>query len=124
MQHGSDVDAATPQLHVDYLHNPDNLFTACSILAIHGIWSEKSVIHSDITTLAKLRPRDAAWDECRRKLRDLVQLENDGMVNFLGTGWPGGIGSEEIQVAKDNITYAVHILDDVLDGGAHTILVS
>ncbi|KAK0442816.1 hypothetical protein EV421DRAFT_548313 [Armillaria borealis] len=34
MQCRSDVDAATHQLHIDYLHNPDNLFTACSILAI------------------------------------------------------------------------------------------
>ncbi len=124
MQRGSDVDAATRQLHIDYLHNTDNLFTACSILAIRNTRLWKSVIHRDITTLAKLHPQDAAWDECCRKLHDLVQLDNNGMVDFLGMGWPGGIGPEKIQVAKDNITYAIHILDDVLDGGAHTILVS
>ncbi len=124
MQCESDVDAATHQPHIDYLHNPDNLFTACSILAINDIITWNSDIHRNIMTLAKLRPRDTAWDECRRKLHDLVQLENDGIVDFLGKGWPNGIGLKEIQVAKDNITYAVHVLDDFLDGGAPTIMVS
>ncbi len=124
MWHGSDVDVATRQLHIDYLHNPDNIFTACSILAIHDIRPWKGAIHRNITTLAKLCPQDAAWDECRRKLRNLVQLDNNGMVDFLGKGWPDRIGPEEIQVAKDNITYAVHVLDDFFDGRAHTITVS
>ncbi len=73
MQHGSDraVDEAT---HIDYLHNSQNLFTVCSVLATHGISNvDRNAIHRDITRLVRLRPRDAAWDECRRKLHDLVQ---------------------------------------------------
>ncbi len=76
MQHGSNgaVETAT---HVDYLHNPHNLFTACSILATHGIEHiEPTAIYKDITTLIQLCPtRDAAWDECHRKLRDLAQSD-------------------------------------------------
>ncbi len=73
MQHGSDgaVDEAT---HIDYLHNPQNLFTVCSILATHGISNiDRTAIRRDITRLVQLRPQDAVWDECRRKLHDLVQ---------------------------------------------------
>ncbi|SJL04803.1 uncharacterized protein ARMOST_08174 [Armillaria ostoyae] len=126
MQRGSDVDVATHQPHIDYLHNPDNLFTACSILAIYsiGFWDrDRRAIRRDIMTLAKLRPRDAAWDECRKKLCDLAQ--NDGAVrDFLGKGSRSchGIDPKKIQVGKDNITYVVHILDDFLNDGAHTIM--
>ncbi len=47
-----------------------------------------------------------------------------GLVDFLGTGWPNGISPWNIKVAKDNIRYAVHVLDDFLNGGAPTIMVS
>ncbi len=76
MKHKSDrvVDATTLQLHIDYIHNPLNLFTACSILATRGTGDmDRTPIHRDITTLVQLCPRDAAWGECRKKLRDLVQ---------------------------------------------------
>ncbi len=81
MQHRLDgaVDAET---HIDYLYNPHNLLTACSILATHGIGSmDRTAVYRDITTLVQLRPRDAAWDDCRRKLRDLVQGDGGDFFN-------------------------------------------
>ncbi|KAK0442851.1 hypothetical protein EV421DRAFT_2019280 [Armillaria borealis] len=75
MQYGSDgpVDEATLQSHIDYLHNPHNLFIVCSILATHGVGNiDQDGIYRDITTLVQLCPQDVAWDECRRKLNDLV----------------------------------------------------
>ncbi|KAK0442855.1 hypothetical protein EV421DRAFT_550850 [Armillaria borealis] len=123
MQHGSNgaVDTAT---HVDYLHNPHNLFTACSILATHGIGRiEPTAIYKDITTLVQLCPtRDAAWDECHRKLRDLAQSDGG---DFFGEQRVWSVSDEEfrqlqtdeIRVEKDNIRHAIHVIDDFLDGG-------
>ncbi|PBK75588.1 hypothetical protein ARMSODRAFT_1013029 [Armillaria solidipes] len=54
MQHGSDgaMDAAALRVHLDYLHNPHNLFTACSILATHGVEDkDRASIFRDIMTL-------------------------------------------------------------------------
>ncbi|KAK0442917.1 hypothetical protein EV421DRAFT_1806917 [Armillaria borealis] len=128
MQHGSDgaVDEAT---HIDYLHNPQNLFTVCSILATHSFRNiDQTAVRRDIIRLVQLRPRDAAWDECRRKLRDLVQ--GDGGDFFSEQCVPTEprsfeyrpLRADEIQVEKDNIRYAIHVLDDFFDGGAHTVL--
>ncbi|KAK0458578.1 uncharacterized protein EV420DRAFT_1748062 [Desarmillaria tabescens] len=132
MKHGLDgaTDAllATLQLHIDYLHDSHNIFTACSILATHGIENiDRTVIHRDITALVQLRPQDAAWDECRRKLHDLVQ--NDGADFFSEQRvWLGGIlrslRTDEIDVEKENIRYAMHILDGFFDSRAHTTAAS
>ncbi|KAK0225012.1 hypothetical protein EDD85DRAFT_856120, partial [Armillaria nabsnona] len=125
MQRGSDVDAATLQLHIDYLNNPSNLFTACSILATHGIRNtDRSAIHRDIMTLVQLRPRrDAAWDECREKLHDLVQSDGGDFFSkqLTSLGFEKGrpLRADEIQIEKDNIRYAIHVLDDFFDGRAH-----
>ncbi|KAK0492109.1 hypothetical protein EDD18DRAFT_1184776 [Armillaria luteobubalina] len=117
------------QLHIDYLHSPLNLFTACSILATRGTANiDRSAIYRDIRTLAQLRPHDAAWDECRKKLRGLVQ--GDGGKFFSQQRvWPvcGNLWdcrclkTEEIQVEKDNIRYAIHVLDVFFDSEAHTM---
>ncbi|KAK0441430.1 hypothetical protein EV421DRAFT_732643 [Armillaria borealis] len=133
MQQGSDglvVDAESLRLHIDYLHNPQILFTACSILAAHGARCiDRTVIHRDIITLAQLRPRDASRDDCRRKLDDLVQ--SDAGIFFTeqricpGT-WDNmqfrPLQADEIQVEKDNIRYAIHVLDDFFDGGVHNMV--
>ncbi|KAK0441420.1 hypothetical protein EV421DRAFT_1813119 [Armillaria borealis] len=135
MKHKSDriVDAAALQLHIDYLHNPPNLFTACSILATRGTGDmDRTAIHRDTTMLVQLCPRDAAWGECRKKLRDLVQ--GDG-GDFFGQQhvWsmsPSAqwefplLRANEIQVEKDNIRYAIQVLDDFFDGRARTGMVS
>ncbi len=129
MQHGSDgtVDEAT---HIDHLHNPQNLFTVCSILATHGTRNiDRTAIRRDITRLVQLRPRHTVWDECRGKLHDLVQ--GDG-GDFFSRQHVLSIPDEEIrplqtveiQAEKDNIRYAIHVLDDFFDGGAHTVMVS
>ncbi len=129
MQHGSDG-AVDEAMHIDYLHNPQNPFTVCSILATHGISNiDRAAIRRDITRLVQLRPQDAAWDECRRKLHDLVQGD-DG--NFFSEqrvvsepDWEvRPLQANEIQVEKDNIRYAIHVLDNFFDSRAHTIIVS
>ncbi len=129
MQHRLDgaVDAET---HIDYLYNPHNLLTACSILATHGIGSmDRTAVYRDITTLVQLRPRDAAWDDCRRKLRDLVQGDGGDFFSEQRI-WPGpgqdyrSLQPDEVQVKKDNIRYAIHVLDDFFDRGVRTTMVS
>ncbi|KAK0474764.1 hypothetical protein IW261DRAFT_523944 [Armillaria novae-zelandiae] len=126
-QHRSDgaVDHATLQLHIDYLSNPYNLFTACSILATRGTTdTNRTTIHRDIMALVQLCPRDAAWGECRKKLCDLVQGDGGDFFSEQRTS-PSleplrPLRTEEIQIEKDNIRYAIQVLDDFFDGGAHT----
>ncbi|KAK0227871.1 hypothetical protein IW262DRAFT_1455063 [Armillaria fumosa] len=100
MQDGSDVDAASRQLHIDYLHNPHNRFTVCSILATHSRWrSDRTAIHKDITALVQLFSKpDTAWDDCCGKLRDLVQGDGGDFFN--------------------NIKYAIQVLDNLFNGRA------
>ncbi|KAK0212200.1 hypothetical protein DFS33DRAFT_9722 [Desarmillaria ectypa] len=77
-----------PRQHLDYLHEPENLFLACCILATNewNAFSETlnrllplsgrlSEICRDIRALVSLRPSDPSWDQCRRKLRSLLQDE-------------------------------------------------
>ncbi|KAK0482829.1 hypothetical protein EDD18DRAFT_1201112 [Armillaria luteobubalina] len=71
------MDAESLQQHMDCLYNPQNQFTACSILAMSDIFHDQTAVHKDITALAQLCPQDAAWEECYRKLDDLVQ-DKDG----------------------------------------------
>ncbi|KAK0185869.1 hypothetical protein F5146DRAFT_159099 [Armillaria mellea] len=121
MQHGSDG-----VTHVDYLHNPQNLFTVCSILATHGFRNiDRTAIRRDITRLVQLRPRDATWDECRRKLRGLVQGDNWDFFSEQRV-WSETnrevqpLQLSEIEVVKDNIRYGIHVLDNFFDGGGNT----
>ncbi len=128
MRHGSD--GAMEAAHIDYLHNPQNLFTVCSILATHGVENiDRTAIQRDITRLVQVRPRDAAWDECRRKLRDLVQGDGGDFFSEQRV-WSRSdheyrrLQTDEIQAEKDNIRYAIHVLDNFFDSRAHTIMVS
>ncbi len=128
MRHGSDG-AVNEATHIDYLHDPQNLFTVCSILATHGISNvDRNAIHRDITRLVQFHPQDAAWDECRRKLLDLVE-SNDGdyfskQCVEVDLDEPRPLETNEIQVEKDNIGYAIHVLDDFFDSRAHATIVS
>ncbi|KAK0193724.1 hypothetical protein F5146DRAFT_1032111 [Armillaria mellea] len=59
MQHRSDgaMDAAALRQHIDYLHDPHNPFTTCSILATRDIENKDRVsIFRNTTTLVQLRP--------------------------------------------------------------------
>ncbi|KAK0227824.1 hypothetical protein IW262DRAFT_1454999 [Armillaria fumosa] len=123
------VDTATLQLHIDYLHNPLNLFTASSILATRGTRDmDRTAIHRDITTLVQLRPRDITWNECLKKLRDLVQgdggdffVQQHVWLRSASDQWEfPRLRTKEIQVEKDNISHAIQVLDDFFDGGART----
>ncbi|KAK0459338.1 uncharacterized protein EV420DRAFT_1642307 [Desarmillaria tabescens] len=83
------------QRHLDYLHKPENLFLVCCILITNGwnacgelpdnVFSPPLRLSEDICTdigaLASLRPSDPSWDQCRRKLRDLLQ--DDGGEFFV-----------------------------------------
>ncbi|KAK0438051.1 hypothetical protein EV421DRAFT_984489 [Armillaria borealis] len=117
------MDGAMLQQHIDHLHEPRNLFAACSILATRGVTDyHRDATRNDITALAQLRPQDAAWDECRRKLGDLI--ENDDGDFFSGKfiwrplhGEFHALTATEIQVEKDNIRYVISILDAIFNGG-------
>ncbi len=96
-------------------------------MATHGVRDiDRTAIHRDITTLAQLRLRDADWDECRRKLDDLVQSdEGDFFSKQLiqpKYGPPCPPRTDDIQTEKDNTRYAIDVLDVFLNGGGHTIV--
>ncbi|KAK0226664.1 hypothetical protein IW262DRAFT_1363508 [Armillaria fumosa] len=116
------------QRHLDYLHEPGNLFLACCILATNG-WNAFSgkprmiekiparlsgEICRDVRALASLRPSDPSWDPCRRKLRDLLQ--NDEREFFVKQQKWSMCGfkvlkPEAIDEAKNNIRLALDELD-------------
>ncbi|KAK0470802.1 hypothetical protein IW261DRAFT_1672250 [Armillaria novae-zelandiae] len=116
------------QRHLDYLHEPENLFLACCILATNG-WNAFSDIAStigvpqarlsgdicsDIRALTSLRPLDPSWDQCRRKLRDLLQgVGGDFFVKQQKWTKDGFevLKPEAIDEAKSNIRLALDELD-------------
>ncbi len=116
------MDAAMLQQHVDHLHEPRNLFAACSILATRGVTDyRRDVTRNDITALAQLRPQDAAWDECRRNLGDLIENGDGDFFSgkFIWRPLHGefhAMTTAEIQVEKDNIRYVISILDALFNG--------
>ncbi|KAK0474781.1 hypothetical protein IW261DRAFT_524892 [Armillaria novae-zelandiae] len=127
MQQESDgaMDAESLQQHIDHLYEPKILFTACSILATHDIKSvDESAIKSDIMALVQLHPEDPAWEECRRKLNDLAENEDTKFFsNQHRVKWNMGLhllNEEEIQAQKDNIRYAIDVLNDFFNGREHT----
>ncbi len=81
------------QRHLDYLHEPENLFLACCILTTNGwnAFSETPImldisarrpsgdICSDIRALASLRPSNPSWEQCRQGLRGLLQDDGGGV---------------------------------------------
>ncbi len=65
---------------IDCLHEPENLFLVCSTLARYthqyrwGPWIPEDV--DIMTDLARIRPGDPAWGNCRQRLRELAEGEN------------------------------------------------
>ncbi len=119
MQQGLDevLDAETLQQHIDDLHNPHTLFTVCSILAMQGMED----IDSSAISLVQLRQQDSAWDECRKKLHDLVVgdfFSKQRVLSKYGAIRP--LKTDEIEAGKNNIRYAIQVLEELFDGGAHT----
>ncbi|KAK0461638.1 uncharacterized protein EV420DRAFT_120214 [Desarmillaria tabescens] len=125
------------QRHLDYLHEPENLFLACCIPITNG-WNAcgeslnnvfpppprlSEDICTDIRALASLRPSDPSWDQCRRKLRDLLQ-DDEGEFFVKQQKWtPHGFESlkpEAIDEAKNNIRLALGKLDEIFSGSVNT----
>ncbi|KAK0229062.1 hypothetical protein EDD85DRAFT_794183 [Armillaria nabsnona] len=103
--------------HVEYLHEPRNLFTACSILAMHGFKdADQAAIRSDISTLVRLCPRDAAWDGCRRKFHDLMGNDDNEFFSDQQR-FDHELQSNEFQIGKDNIRHAIDVLDALFNNG-------
>ncbi len=114
-------DEETLRQHVEYLHEPRNLFTACSILAMHGFKdTDQAAIRSDISTLVRLCPRDTAWDGCRRKFHDL--MENDDEFFNNQRRFDHELQNNEFQIGKHNIRYAIDVLDGFFDNGAYLMV--
>ncbi len=122
------MDAATVRQHVNQLHEPHNLFTACSILATYGVQTHiqaRTEIRNAITALALLRQEEHAgtWNECRRKLHDLI--DDDDAEFFtrqriaVSLSFSRELEAKEIQIEKDNIRYAIKELDALFDGAEH-----
>ncbi|KAK0493091.1 hypothetical protein EDD18DRAFT_1407398, partial [Armillaria luteobubalina] len=116
------------QHYLDYLHQPENLFSACCILTTNG-WDNfsdtpdstemlQAGLCSNIRALASLRPLDPSWEQCRRKLRDL--LHDDGEFFAKQKKWTGlwfeDLEPEDIDQAKNNISLALCELDDFFSG--------
>ncbi|PBK61933.1 hypothetical protein ARMSODRAFT_618805 [Armillaria solidipes] len=125
------------QRHLDYLHELENLFLACCILITNGwnacgetpdtIFSPPLRLSEDICTdiraLASLRPSDPSWDQCRRKLRDLLQDDGGEFFTKQQKWTPRGFESlkpGEIDEAKNNISLALSELDEIFSGSMST----
>ncbi|KAK0470837.1 hypothetical protein IW261DRAFT_922347 [Armillaria novae-zelandiae] len=114
------------QHHLDYLHKPENLFLAFCVLTTNG-WQDFSDFENgqilqmqlpgeicrDIRALARLRPSDPSWDQCRRKLRDLQDDREEFFVKQQKWEWDEleDLTPEDIEQAKSNIHFAVEELD-------------
>ncbi|KAK0470800.1 hypothetical protein IW261DRAFT_1597640 [Armillaria novae-zelandiae] len=113
------------QRHLDYLHKPENLFLVCCVLSTNG-WEDFSELPSeaaeierarlrlrvcrDIRALTRLRRSDPSWDQCRRKLGDLLQVdEGEFFVNQQRWTTDGFevLKPEDIHQAKRNIYLAL-----------------
>ncbi|PBK78656.1 hypothetical protein ARMSODRAFT_1078171 [Armillaria solidipes] len=63
---------------IDCLHEPENLFLVCSTLAMYTQDSVPEVTGKPdiMTALARIRPLDPAWGNCRQRLRELAEDED------------------------------------------------
>ncbi len=106
--------------HVDYLHEPHNLFTACSILATRGFEdTDRAAIRRDITALVRLCPQAAGWGECRRKLQCLMNNHDNDFFNTRRNEFNQRLQSNEIQFGKDSIRYAIDVLNSLFNSEAY-----
>ncbi len=123
------IDAAALQQHVDHLHEPQNLFTACSILAAHeGESIDRTAIRRDIRALVRLRSLDPAWDACRRQLRDLIENGGrdffDRQGHFIQGCYFGSLSARHRQVKQNAIRYVIGVLDAFFEVEVHNLVSS
>ncbi|PBK78433.1 hypothetical protein ARMSODRAFT_1011012 [Armillaria solidipes] len=76
------LEVSVIQEYIEYLHTSDILFNVCSILAVGDLYDSdnKKQIKKNILSLVQIQQDAPAWDECRRRLQQL--LEEDGMDFF------------------------------------------
>ncbi|KAK0496908.1 hypothetical protein EDD18DRAFT_1462593 [Armillaria luteobubalina] len=85
------------------LHEPENLFSVCSTLAMYTPCDQDPRIPDIMTALAKLRPLDPAWDPCRQRLRELAEAQSFPVVTVFG--------EPDIEGHRRNIRKAIKTLD-------------
>ncbi|SJL00909.1 uncharacterized protein ARMOST_04223 [Armillaria ostoyae] len=90
---------------IDRLHEPENLFLVCSTLAMYNWHSVSEVAGKPdiMTALARIRPLDPAWGNCRQRLRELAEDENC----FVGSE----VEEPEIEERRCNMRVAIKTLD-------------
>ncbi|KAK0495114.1 hypothetical protein EDD18DRAFT_1332990, partial [Armillaria luteobubalina] len=80
-------------------------------------------ICGDIRALASLRPSDPSWDQCRRKLRDLLKADG-GELFVKQQKWTldgfEDLKSEDIDKVKSNIHLALDELDSFFSDSRNT----
>ncbi|PBK83718.1 hypothetical protein ARMGADRAFT_1018940 [Armillaria gallica] len=112
------LDASVQQEYISYLHEPDNLFTTCSILAIGksdipGNHCRKE-IKENILVLVRVWRDAPVWDECRCRLQQL--LETDCIGFFYQQADVSGIrrtalSGDEITQQRECICIAIETLN-------------
>ncbi|KAK0493191.1 hypothetical protein EDD18DRAFT_432327 [Armillaria luteobubalina] len=93
----------TNERRIDYLHESENLYVACSILASND-WTRDISPGDDILALRNVRPNDPAWVSCRDRLR---RLETDAVQR---PKWETELTTEEVTREKKNISEASALL--------------
>ncbi|KAK0433022.1 hypothetical protein EV421DRAFT_1449474 [Armillaria borealis] len=90
---------------IDYLHEPENLYVACSILASNDWTRDVDSVGDDILALRSVRPNDPVWASCRDRLR---KLETDAVQR---PKWETELTTEEVNREKRNISEAAALLE-------------
>ncbi|KAK0441913.1 hypothetical protein EV421DRAFT_612652 [Armillaria borealis] len=115
------LESSTSRSRVDYLYQPNNLFTIAVILAFNQSKWQDSVqshrkIKQNILALVQLRPNAAAWASCRSRLMHLsrdthyfatLQLPNFGQIVHAKP--------EEVQILKGNLQVALDALSECFE---------
>ncbi|KAK0222752.1 hypothetical protein EDD85DRAFT_960007 [Armillaria nabsnona] len=90
---------------INYLHEPENLYVSCSILASNDWTRDVDSVGDDILALRSVRPNDPAWVSCKDRLR---KLETDAVQR---PKWETELTTEEVNRKKRNISEAAALLE-------------
>ncbi|KAK0196765.1 hypothetical protein F5146DRAFT_16141 [Armillaria mellea] len=112
------LESSASRTRVDYLFQPNNLFTVAVILVFNqSKWQDSAQSHrkikQDILALIHMRPNADAWASCRSRLLHLsrdshyfatLQLPNFGQIIYAKP--------EEVQILKSNLQVALDALSE------------
>ncbi|KAK0196142.1 hypothetical protein F5146DRAFT_1028683 [Armillaria mellea] len=90
---------------IDYLHEPENLYVACSILASNDWTRDVGSVGDDILALRNVRPNDPAWVSCRDRLH---KLETEAVQRPKSET---ELTTEEVNRERRNISEAAALLE-------------